>query len=49
METSRFESFTAEQYDELYAKLADGSVAVNDSADSMAHPETTKVTVDWQE
>ena len=49
METSRFESFTAEQYDELYAKLADGSVAVNDSADIMAHPETTKVTVDWQE
>lgn len=49
METSKFNSFDQAQYDELYAKLVDGSVVVDNSSDPAAHPATTKVTVDWQE
>ncbi len=49
METSKFNSFDQAQYDELYAKLLDGSITVDDSCDPAVHPVTTKVTVDWQE
>ena len=49
METSKFNTFDQAQYDELYAKLLDGSVTVDDNSDPATHPSTTKVTVDWQE
>ena len=49
METSKFNTFDQAQYDELYAKLLDGSVTVDDNSDPATNPSTTKVTVDWQE
>jgi len=48
METSQFNTFTAEEYDALFASLADGSLTVDDNSDPATHPETTAVTVDWQ-
>ena len=49
MESSKFTTFTQEKYDELYAGLRDGSIVVDNTSDPAVHPETTRVTVDWQE
>ncbi len=48
METSRFETFTAEQYNELFTALVDGTITVDNSFDSSVHPAVEHVTVDWQ-
>ena len=48
METSRFETFTAEQYDALFAGLVDGSIVVDNSFDAAVKPAVEHITVDWQ-
>lgn len=48
METSHFETFTTEQYNELFNGLVDGTIVVDDSFDSAVHPTVEHVTVDWQ-
>ena len=48
METSHFETFTQEQYDELFQAMVDGSLVVDNSIDSSKHPVTDHITVDWQ-
>lgn len=48
METSHFEKFTAEKYDELFKALIDGTIVVDNSFDSKVHPAVEHVTVDWQ-
>lgn len=48
METSQFETFTQEEYDTLFAAMADGTLVVDNASDPAVHPETTNVTVDWQ-
>ncbi len=49
METSKFTAFTQDQYDTLFAALADGSLVVDNSFDTAATPAVTNVTVDYQE
>ena len=48
MATSKFTSFTQEQYDTMYAAIVDGSLAIDDSFDVDVHPAVTNVTVDYQ-
>lgn len=48
METSRFETFTAEQYNELFKGLVDGTIVVDNSFDPAVHPTVEHITVDWQ-
>ena len=48
MESTTIEGFTQEDYDALYAALADGSITVDDSCDPAVHPETSRVTVYWE-
>ena len=48
MITSHFEVFTAAEYDSIYASMASGGIAVDNSGDPAVHPETVNVTVDWQ-
>ena len=46
-ETSwRFKTFTVEEYNDVFNKIADGTIVVNDAID--AAPATTNVTVDYQ-
>lgn len=48
IESSRFTTFTADEYNTLFAALVDGSLVVDNNSDPATHPETTNVTVDWQ-
>ena len=48
MATSKFTSFTQEQYDTMYAAIVDGSLVIDDSFDVDVHPAVTNVTVDYQ-
>lgn len=48
METSKFESFTQEQYDAMFASIVDGSLVIDDSFDTEVKPAVTTVTVDYQ-
>ena len=48
METSKFNKFTQEQYDAMYAAIVDGSLVIDDSFDVDVHPAVTNVTVDYQ-
>ncbi len=49
MESTRIEGFTQEDYDALYAALADGSVVVDATSDPTVHPKTKNVTVVWEQ
>lgn len=49
MESTCIEGFTQEDYDALYAALADGSVVVDDNCDTAVHPKTKHVTVVWEQ
>ena len=49
MATSKFKTFNQEQYDKLFAGLADGSLVVDNNPASDAQFKTTAVTVDYQE
>ena len=42
----RFETYTVEEYNELYAKVQSGEIEISNSTDAM--PETVNVTVDDQ-
>lgn len=48
MATSKFTSFTQEQYDTMYAAIVDGSLAIDDSFDDNVKPAVTTITVDYQ-
>ena len=48
MATSKFTSFTQEQYDTMYAAIVDGSLAIDDSFDADVKPAVTTITVDYQ-
>lgn len=48
METSKFTTFTQEQYDSLYQQIVDGTLVVDDSFDTAVTPAVTNVTVDYQ-
>ncbi len=49
MSSSKFEKFTQDQYDKLFASLVDGSLVVDNSFDTEATPAVSNVTVDYQE
>ena len=48
METSRFQKFTQEQYNDIYNKIADGSIQINknDVAENVADLPTNIVKVE---
>ena len=48
METSKFNKFTQEQYDAMYASIVDGTLTIDDSFDTTVTPSVTNVTVDYQ-
>ena len=48
MESSKFTTFTQEQYDTLFNAIADGSLVVDNSFDADVKPAVTNVTVDYQ-
>lgn len=48
MDTSKFEVFTAEDYDALFAAIVDGSLVIDDNSDPENHPEFSAITVDYQ-
>lgn len=48
METSKFTTFTQEQYDTMYAEIVDGTLVIDDSSDVNVTPTVTNVTVDYQ-
>ena len=48
MATSKFTSFTQEQYDTMYAAIVDGSLVIDDSFDADVKPAVTTITVDYQ-
>jgi basic membrane protein A len=48
METSKFNTFSQEQYDTLFKSLSDGSLTVDDSFDTEQKPAVTNVTVDYE-
>ena len=48
METSKFKTFTKENYDELFKGIVDGSIKIDNNSDPDKHPETPNVNVDWQ-
>ena len=48
MESSKFTTFTQEQYDTLFGAIADGSLVVDNSFDAEVKPAVTNVTVDYQ-
>ena len=48
METSKFNKFTQEQYDSMYASIVDGTLAIDDSYDADVKPAVTTITVDYQ-
>ena len=48
METSKFNKFTQEQYDAMYASIVDGTLTIDDSFDITVTPSVTNVTVDYQ-
>ena len=48
METSKFNKFTQEQYDAMYASIVDGTLVIDDSFDTAVTPSVTNVTVDYQ-
>lgn len=48
METSKFNTFSQEQYDTLFKGLADGTLVVDDSFDTAKTPAVTNVTVDYE-
>ena len=48
METSQFTTFTQEQYDELFGKMASGELVIDNSSDKDVKPVVTNVTVDYQ-
>ncbi len=48
METSQFKTFTQEQYDKLYAAMADGSLVVDNSFDPAVTPVVENVTVSYE-
>ena len=48
MATSKFNKFTQEQYDTLYAQIVDGTLTIDDSFDTAVTPSVTNVTVDYQ-
>ena len=49
METSQFTTFTQEQYDDLYSKMASGELVIDNSSDAAVKPAVTNVTVDYQD
>ena len=49
METSRFTSFTEEDYEKLVARMRSGELVVDDGYDAMVKPAVTNVTVDYQD
>ena len=49
METSQFTTFTQEQYDELFGKMASGELVIDNSSDAAVKPAVTNVTVDYQD
>ena len=49
MATSRFTTFTQEQYDTLFKGLVDGSLVVDNNSEADKHFATTTITVDYQE
>ncbi len=48
MDTSTFTKFTKDQYDKLFASLADGSLVVDDTSDASFQAPVTNITVDYQ-
>ena len=48
MATSKFNKFTQEQYDAMYASIVDGTLVIDDSFDTNVTPSVTNVTVDYQ-
>ena len=48
MATSKFNKFTQEQYDAMYASIVDGTLVIDDSFDTAVTPSVTNVTVDYQ-
>ncbi|MBQ7583310.1 MAG: BMP family ABC transporter substrate-binding protein [Lachnospiraceae bacterium] len=49
MESSKFTTFTQEQYDKLFKSLQDGSLVVDNSFDTAVTPAVSSITVDYQE
>lgn len=49
MESSKFTTFTQDQYDTLFKSLQDGSLVVDNSFDTAVTPSVSAITVDYQE
>ena len=49
MATSKFTTFTQEQYDTLMAAIIDGSLAIDDSSETETKPAVTTINVDYQD
>ena len=49
METSQSTTFTQEQYDDLYSKMASGELVIDNSSDAAVKPAVNNVTVDYQD
>ena len=49
MESSKFTTFTQDQYDKLFKSLQDGSLVVDNSFDTAKTPAVSTITVDYQE
>ena len=48
METSKFTTFTQEQYDTMFAEIVDGTLVIDDSSDVAVTPDTPNINVDYQ-
>ncbi|HKL94148.1 MAG TPA: BMP family ABC transporter substrate-binding protein [Clostridia bacterium] len=44
----KFETFTVAEYETLFAKVKDGTIAIDNASDKEVHPTTVKVVVDYQ-